>query len=142
ARSPLMYQKALHRVRPRGELVSTSFLQFCLRYFVAAKTIIPRASETTIQHLPLEKMLELPIPLAPLGEQHRIVAEIDKQFSRLDAGVAALKRVQAELKRYRAVVLQAACEGRLVPTEAELARAEGREYERGEQLLTRTLAVR
>jgi type I restriction enzyme S subunit len=34
--------------------------------------------------------------------------------------VAALRRVQASLKRYRAAVLKAACEGRLVPTEAEL----------------------
>jgi type I restriction enzyme, S subunit len=34
----------------------------------------------------------------------------------LDAGVAALRRTQANLKRYRAAVLKAACEGRLVPT--------------------------
>lgn len=53
-------------------------------------------------------------PLAPLPEQHRIVAEIEKQFSRLDEGVAALKRVQANLKRYRAAILKAACEGKLV----------------------------
>jgi type I restriction enzyme S subunit len=44
------------------------------------------------------------------------VAEIEKQFTRLDAGVAALHRVQANLKRYRAAVLKAACEGCLVPT--------------------------
>ena len=56
-----------------------------------------------------------------LPEQRRIVAEIEKQFTRLEAGVAALRRVQANLKRYRAAVLKAACEGRLVPTEAELA---------------------
>lgn len=53
--------------------------------------------------------------------------------------MAALKRVQANLKRYRAAVLKAACEGRLVPTEAELARKEGRSYETGEQLLARIL---
>ena len=69
---------------------------------------------------------QLPLPLAPLAEQSRIVAEIEKQFTRLDAGVAALKRVQANLKRYRAAVLKAACEGRLVPTEAELRKDEGR----------------
>ena len=45
------------------------------------------------------------------------MAEIEKQFTRLDAGVAALRRVQANLKRYRAAVLKAACEGRLVPTD-------------------------
>lgn len=60
-------------------------------------------------------MIAYPIPLAPLPEQRRIAAEIEKQFTRLDAGVAALKRVQAALKRYKAAVLKAACEGRLVP---------------------------
>ncbi len=44
-------------------------------------------------------------------EQHRIVAEIEKQFTRLDAGIASLKRVQAALKRHRASVLKSACEG-------------------------------
>jgi len=61
------------------------------------------------------------------AEQRRIVAEIEKQFTRLEAAEAALRRAQANLKRYRAAVLKAACEGRLVPTEAELARAEGHE---------------
>lgn len=82
------------------------------------------------------------VPLPDEPEQHRIVAEIEKQFTRLDAGVAALRRVQANLKRYRAAVLKAACEGRLVPTEATLARQEGRTFESGEQLLQRILADR
>ena len=80
--------------------------------------------------------------LPPLPEQHRIVAEIERQFSLLDAGVANLQRVQASLKRYRAAVLQAACTGQLVPTEAETARAEGRPYEPADVLLTRILAER
>jgi type I restriction enzyme S subunit len=82
------------------------------------------------------------IPVAPRAEQDRIVAEIEKQFTRLDDAVAALKRVQANLKRYRASVLKAACEGRLVPTEAELARKEGRSYEPASELLKRILAER
>ncbi len=80
--------------------------------------------------------------LPPLAEQHRIVAEIEKQFTRLDASVAALKQVQANLKRYRASVLKAACEGRLVPTEAELARSGGRDYEPADKLLERILTER
>jgi len=50
--------------------------------------------------------------------------------------------VQANLRRYKASVLKAACEGRLVPTEASLARAEGRDYEPADQLLARILAER
>jgi type I restriction enzyme, S subunit len=56
---------------------------------------------------------QLPVPLAPPAEQLRIVAKIEELFSDLDAGVSALERVRANLKRYRAAVLKAAVEGRL-----------------------------
>ena len=85
---------------------------------------------------------DYPFPLAPLSEQHHIVAEIEKQFARLDASVAALRRAQANLKRYRASVLKAACEGKLVPTEAGLAQSEGRDYEPADRLLERILSER
>jgi type I restriction enzyme, S subunit len=96
----------------------------------------------------------LPIPVAPLDQQKHIVAEIEKQFSRLDEAVANLKRVKANLKRYKAAVLKAAVEGRLVETEAELVRkkspsplaggggGEGASYETGAQLLQRILETR
>jgi type I restriction enzyme S subunit len=78
-----------------------------------------------------------------LPQQRRIVAEIGKQFTRLEAGVAALRRVQANLKRHRAAVLKAACEGKLVPTEVELVRGKGASgLETGEALLRRILADR
>ena len=82
------------------------------------------------------------ISLPPTAEQRRIVAAIDSYFTRLDAARAALERVQANLKRYRASVLKAAVGGKLVPTEAELARKEGRDYEPADQLLERILAER
>ena len=70
---------------------------------------------TTISGVTKKQLKELPFPLPPLSEQGRIVAKIEALFSQLDAGTAALKRVQAGLKRYRASVLKAACEGKLVP---------------------------
>jgi len=65
--------------------------------------------------VPAQYLVEALFPLPPLAEQHRIVAEIEKQFTRLDASVAALKRAQANLERYWASELKAACEGKLVP---------------------------
>jgi type I restriction enzyme S subunit len=56
--------------------------------------------------------------------------------------VGTLERVERNLKRYRASVLKAAVEGRLVPTEAELAMQEGRTYEPASVLLERILAER
>lgn len=88
------------------------------------------------------KLKNLQIPLPPLDEQRRIVEEIEQQFTRLDAGVAALRSAQTKLKRYRAAVLKTACEGKLVPTEAEIARKEGRSYETGEELLQRIFGER
>ncbi|MBN2549343.1 MAG: restriction endonuclease subunit S [Anaerolineales bacterium] len=58
-------------------------------------------------------------PLPPLPEQERIVERIESLFTRLDAGVAALKRARAALRRYKASLLKAACEGRLVPQDPQ-----------------------
>ncbi len=67
-------------------------------------------THTTI-YFPEAKALSIGLP--PVAEQRRIVAKIEELFSDLDAGVAALERVRANLKRYRAAVLKAAVEGRL-----------------------------
>lgn len=56
---------------------------------------------------------KVPIPLPPLSEQYRIVTKIEQLFTQLDAGVASLKKVRAQIKRYRQAVLKAAFEGRL-----------------------------
>ncbi|MDH5525436.1 MAG: restriction endonuclease subunit S [Desulfobulbaceae bacterium] len=53
------------------------------------------------------------IPVPPLKQADSIVAEIEKQFSRIDEAVANLKRVKVNLKRYKAAVLKAAVEGKL-----------------------------
>jgi type I restriction enzyme S subunit len=82
------------------------------------------------------------LPVPPLAEQQRIVAAIESHLTRLDNAVALLERVEQNLKRYRAAVLKAAVQGRLVPTEAGLARQEGREYEPASELLKRILAER
>jgi type I restriction enzyme S subunit len=60
-----------------------------------------------------KKLSQLQIPVAPPDQQKLIVAEIEKQFSRLDEAVGNLKRVKANLKRYKATVLKAAVEGKL-----------------------------
>jgi len=55
-----------------------------------------------------DQLADYPVRLPSLPEQSEIVEVIETQFTRLDAGVAALKRAQANLKRYRAAVLKAA----------------------------------
>lgn len=82
------------------------------------------------------------IPIAPIKEQYRIVEKIEELLSEVEASVKELESAQKKLKLYRASVLNAACSGKLVPTEAELARKEKRSYETGEELLQRILKER
>ena len=128
-------------VFPSQNFLDNAYLKYFLNQ-VGFASFATRLNAGDRPRVDFSQLSDHAFPLPPLPEQHRIVAEIEKHFTRLNASVAALKRVLANLKRYRASVLKAACEGRLVPTEAKLARSEGRDYEPADQLLERILAER
>ena len=136
-----VFASYLIRFRPMDGVADKYLYQF-LQSPEYWSQISQQAAGIALQNINAKKLAAVSLPLAPLAEQHCIVAEIEKQFTRLDASVDALKRVQANLKRYRASVLKAACEGKLVPTEAELACADGRDFEPADQLLERVLSER
>ena len=143
-------------VYPKTDSVDNAFL----RYRFMTNDFVSYASENSngvnLPRVNAKVLARFPLLLPPLAEQKQIVSEIEKQFTRLEAGVSALKRVQTNLKRYRAAVLKAACEGKLVPTEAELHKSgsgvsplnQSRDgsatlpFETGAQLLARVLEER
>jgi type I restriction enzyme S subunit len=63
--------------------------------------------------VPAKYMQDTSLLLPPLPEQGRIVARLEELFTRLDAGVEGLRKVKAQLKRYRQAVLKYAFEGKL-----------------------------
>ena len=115
------------------------WLDFCRRTGVFMAIAQHAVNQSSLNQ---KKITSLKIPLPSIDEQEKVVAEIEKQFSRLDEAVANLQRVKANLKRYKASVLKDVVEGRLVPTEAELACREGRSFETGGELLQRILETR
>lgn len=118
---------------------------FCY-YFLRSKEVQLRlqsmARGVTLSNLPSHVIPSLPFPLPPLAEQRRIAEAIETQFARLDAAVAALQSARTNLRRCRVSILNAACSGKLVPTEADLARAKGRDYEPASALLERVARER
>jgi type I restriction enzyme S subunit len=60
-----------------------------------------------------QRLSRITLPLPPRLEQQRIVARIEELLGWLDAGVEGLRRVKAQLKRYRQAVLKSAFEGKL-----------------------------
>ena len=87
-------------VLPHQRSLDNTYLQYFLNQwgFVSAVTRLNTGDRPRVN---FDQFAEFQFPLPPLPEQHRIVAEIEKQFTRLDASVDGLKRAQANLKRYR-----------------------------------------
>ncbi len=111
-----------------GKLFSTGFIQLrpfncCvgmssyIYYYIRSPVFINQrdtlATGSTQVALTDNAAQHIYFPLAPLPEQRRIVVKIEKQFTKLDAGVEELKKVKSQLKRYRQSILKHAFEGKL-----------------------------
>jgi hypothetical protein len=90
----MAYQKALHRIRSRGDLDLT-FLRCLLEHYLYTGELHKRAAGSTILHLPQRQLRELPIPLPPRAEQRRIVEILEDHLSRLDAASSNAQSAEA-----------------------------------------------
>lgn len=142
-RTDVAYPDTLIRVRVNSSILDPEYLRLVWDSGMV-RIQIESAARTTagIYKINQQDLEAVRLPLPPLGEQHRLVQRADEQLTRVESASRSLHRVRANLGRYRAAVLGAACEGRLVPTEAELARQEGRKFEPATVLLERILAER
>ena len=120
------------KVSLTSDLFDEGFLYLCLQPFLNA--INAETSSVTVKHLSSKTIEEIPLPLPPLMEQHRIVAKIEELFSALDKGIESLKTAQAQLKIYRQSVLKHAFEGKLT---AQWREENKDKLETPEQLLAR-----
>jgi type I restriction enzyme S subunit len=134
---PVTVNQDLKALTPRNGIMA-EYVAWALRAF--SRDILNACSKqgTTVNSVETGRLLSFEIPVAPIEQQQHIVAEIEKQFSRLDEAVANLKRVKANLKRYKAAVLKAAIEGKLT----EDWRKQHPEVEPASKLLERILANR
>ena len=96
----------LVRVRPDEKLVDRKYLTYAINSPTLVKQFELHTKGTTRPRVNLSVLRQLPIPLAPRKIQTDIVAEIEKQFSRLDEAVANLQRVKANLKRYEKATIE------------------------------------
>jgi len=111
-----VFASYLIRFRPKPE-VNRKYIAYFLKSPEYWAQISEKQAGIAVPNVNAKKLAQIKLPLPSRDVQDRIVAELETQLTRLDASVTALKRVQANLKRYRASVLKAACEGRLVPTD-------------------------
>jgi len=79
------YQKALHRLRPKGRKrgLPHYYLYWATAAFTIFRTYKPTGTKTTIAHLPKEKLEVIEMALPALPEQERIVEILDGLDKRL-----------------------------------------------------------
>lgn len=108
-----IHQNHIFRARPNRAAIEPKFISLHGNHF--GQEWFARTGKQTTNLASINKgiLRKFPVPVAPLNEQRRIVAKVDELFSDLDFAVAALKRAQASLKKYRAAVLKAAVTGEL-----------------------------
>lgn len=70
-------------------------------------------SGSTRKRISRKNLATIRMPVAPVNEQHRIVAKIEELFSEMDKGIESLKTAREQLKVYRQAVLKHAFEGKL-----------------------------
>lgn len=133
--------QAIAIYRPLGGVNSRFFASVLLMMSTLDKVIM-HAKTTAGQHnLTLEMARDVRLPLPPLAEQHEIVRRVDALFKLADAIERRVTVATARAGMLTQSILGKAFRGELVPTEAELAGTEGRDYESAEQLLARLRSV-
>jgi type I restriction enzyme S subunit len=70
-------------------------------------------------------------------EQQKIVQRVEKPFALADRIEARFAEARKRVESLTQAILAKAFRGELVPTEAELAKAEGRSFESAQELLER-----
>jgi type I restriction enzyme S subunit len=84
------YQKALHRLRPRAGY-SPELMAAYLRLWSDRGALADYVTQTSIAHLPREKLVTVPLPRPPATEQRAIAAalsDVDALLAKLDQMIA------------------------------------------------------
>jgi len=114
--------------------------KFLLRWIQSrwCQTWISQASGASAQpHFYIHDNKRMPVPLPPTSEQTEIVRRVDSLFALANAVEGHVSAATLRADKLSQSILAKAFRGELVPTEAELARREGREYEPASTLLER-----
>lgn len=111
ANKPICFSQDLQALTGNNSYIYPKYAMYCLSQVIQIFKYKNRG--TTIAGVTKKQLSNLMFPLPPLPEQHRIVDKIEELLTNLDNGIESLKKIKAQLKRYRQAVLKHAFEGKL-----------------------------
>jgi type I restriction enzyme S subunit len=89
----MMYQKALHRIRPLDG-VESKFLYYTFLNMGNQNEIEPYYTGSTIKHLPLQILKKIPIKIAPLETQKRIASILSAYDDLIENNLKRIKLLE------------------------------------------------
>lgn len=111
-KTPVAFNQQINAIVP-FQWIEPAFLFYQAQSHSFRSQLEAKATATTISIVNKGNFETIALAIAPLQEQHRIVAKIEELFSELDKGIESLKTAQAQLKVYRQALLKHAFEGKL-----------------------------
>ena len=112
--NPIMFQKALHRIRCHGGVLN-EYLKYVIEDYAKANKLEEYYTGSTIKHLTGESLVSILFPLPPIKEQERIVQEIQRYLSLVAIIENNKENLLAAIKQAKSKVLGLAIHGKLVP---------------------------
>ncbi|NWK79556.1 restriction endonuclease subunit S [Aquitalea sp. LB_tupeE] len=113
--SEIIFQKALHRVRPHQGVLLSSWLVYSLKFAAESKRLDEYFTGTTIKHFTGRSLAKYELPLPSLSEQIEIVRRVETLFAFADRLEARLASATAAAERLTPSLLAKAFRGELVP---------------------------
>jgi type I restriction enzyme, S subunit len=109
-----IHQNHVFRARLPKDTVLPRFLAWYVNYPARQWFDEHAAQSVNLASISLSTIRQLPVPVAPLDEQHRIVFTLDDHLSRVDAGSVYLNQASKQESQLRIAIYTAAVEGRLI----------------------------
>jgi type I restriction enzyme S subunit len=137
-----IHQNHIFRARPASKLIDPHFISHYANTFGQQFFFDAGAQTVNLASVSMSKIRRLPVPVPPVDEQREILRRVDALFGVADKIERRVAAASARADALIQSILAKGFRGELVPTEAELARAQGRDYESAEALLARLQAER
>ena len=113
-KEPFCFQRHIGLIKPMNDN-ECDYLAYILRSKYIKKLCDEQATGTAQKTVGLDTLRSFYIPIPPLAEQRRIVAEIERWFSLIDKIENGKESLQAAVKQAKAKILDLAIHGKLVP---------------------------
>ena len=102
-------------IRPMDTLIDSVWLTYAMLAPYSRNHLTSKATGSTVTHVNMASIRPFDLPLPPISEQHRIVAEIRRWFALIDQIEQGKADLQTTIKQAKSKILDLAIHGKLVP---------------------------